>query len=203
MTPSREARIQYALSRRQPDITVVLENVMDPHNIAAVLRSADAVGVAEIYVLNTGQPPRKTWADRSARSADKWIIIHEFTSCEECVLAVRKKYNRLLAAHVGDGSHSLYELDLCAPVALVFGNERHGLTPEMLAACNGSFVIPQVGMVLSLNISVACAICLYEAYRQRLSHHFYDAPRLSDDECRQLYSQWSQPWLARQGKDNK
>ena len=105
--------------------------------------------------------------------------------------AVRKKCDKIFATHLGVESHSLYELDLTQPVALVFGNEHTGVTDECLGLCDGNFIIPQMGMVQSLNISVACAITLYEALRQRNLAGFYDGnPRLPAAEWNALAERW-------------
>ena len=178
MTPKREARVQHALRHRQPDLTIVLENVLDPHNVAAVLRTADAVGVLEICVINDQQSLHKYWGHRSARSAEKWVRVRHFGNAEECVGYLQSMRFALLAAAVGEQSVSLYEVDMCRPVALVFGNEKYGLSAALLSACSGRFTIPQVGMIVSLNISVACAVALYEAYRQRSAAGFYQQKQL-------------------------
>ena len=86
---------------------------------------------------------------------------------------LKHRYHRLLATHLQEGSHSLYELDLAKSTVIVFGNERAGVSAKLLEACDASLFVPQVGMVQSLNISVACAIVLYEAFRQRLSKDLY------------------------------
>ena len=105
--------------------------------------------------------------------------------------AVKKQCDKIYATHLGVESHSLYDLDLTERVALVFGNEHSGVTEECLKYCNGNFIIPQVGMVQSLNISVACAITLYEAFRQRLNAGYYDgSPRLPENDWKGLATKW-------------
>src|SRR5437588_6782895 len=100
MTSERREKIERVLNNRQNDITLVLENVFDPHNISAVMRTCDAVGVQEIYVLNTRIPPHKKWGAKSSSSADKWLTIHQFTDAVECFTALRKKYPRILTTHL-------------------------------------------------------------------------------------------------------
>lgn len=191
MTPERKARIEAVLSYRQPDCTVVLENVHDPHNIAAVMRTCDAVGVQHIYILNTKIPRHKKYGKKSSASASGWLTIHEYQHTNVCFEDLRKRYNKIYATHLGTENNSLlYELNLTEPVALVFGNEHAGVSEEVLALCDGNFIIPQVGMIKSLNISVACAVSLYEAYRQRMLAGFYENTRLSEMEYSTLAARW-------------
>lgn len=191
MTPEREAKIKKVLSLRQAGLAVVMENVHDPHNISAVMRTCDAVGVQDIYILNTMIPRHKKFGKNSSASALGWLTIHEYDNTDECMQAVKVRYHDVFATHLGVKSHSLYDLNLSQNVALVFGNEHAGVTEDCLKYCDGNFIIPQVGMVQSLNISVACAITLYEAFRQRLQAGLYDGtPRLPGDELKALEIKW-------------
>lgn len=190
MTNERRRRIEAVLSKRQNDLTVVLENVFDPHNISAVMRSCDAVGIQEIYVLNTKIPRHKKWGARSSSSAAKWLTIHQFDTAEECFIQLRKKYSSILTTHLSSDAVSLYQLDLSKPTALVFGNEHSGVSDEIRALADGNFLIPQVGMIRSLNISVACAVSLYEAFRQKQNAGHYDQQKLNGEEYSTLIHQW-------------
>ena len=168
MTPERFERLNNVLIKRQPDLTVVLENVFDPHNISAVMRTCDAVGIQDIYILNNKIPPHRKWSSKSSSSAAKWLTIHQFTDAQECFSELRKQYKKIFTTHLSTDAVSLHELDLTEPVALVFGNEHSGVSEEIIAMADGNFIIPQVGIIKSLNISVACAVSLYEAYRQKI-----------------------------------
>lgn len=191
MTPHRAARIEAALRCRQPDLTVVLENVHDPHNISAVLRSADSVGISEVYVIRNELPRYPKFGKRSSAGAIKWLQVREFKEVSACFGALREKYTHILATHLSEEAQSLYDLDLTAPTALVFGNELEGISAEALAHCNGNYIIPQVGLVQSLNISVACAVSLYEAFRQRQLAGFYAGEsRLSLENQAALRAEW-------------
>ena len=190
MTPQRSQRIQSVLAHRQSDLTVVLENVFDPHNISAVMRSCDAVGVQEIYVLNTRIPRHKKWGSRSSSSAAKWLTIHQFENADECFAALREKYTTILTTHLSSDAVSLYRADLTKSTALVFGNEHAGVSDEFRAMADGNIVIPQVGMIQSLNISVACAVSLYEAYRQKAAAGHYSSQKLPAEEYGALAKQW-------------
>jgi len=190
MTPERAKKLLTVLHKRQKDITVVLENVFDPHNISAVMRSCDAIGIGEIYVVTTRTGRHKKWGDRSSASANKWVKVHQYEDLGECISIVKKRYGRILSTHLGENAVSLYELKLAESVALVFGNEHDGISQECLDLSDGNFIIPQAGMIQSLNISVACAVSLYEASRQRLLAGKYDQPQLEESVIKEQAAEW-------------
>ena len=190
MTPERRTKLESVLSKRQNDITIVLENVFDPHNISAVMRTCDAVGVQELYVLNTKIPRHKKWGAKSSSSAAKWLTVYQFENAEECFFELRNKYSKILTTHLSSDALNLYKIDLTQPVALVFGNEHSGVSEEIRKLADGNFIIPQAGIIRSLNISVACAVTLYEAYRQKNLAGHYDKTKLNDDVLRELMDKW-------------
>jgi tRNA (guanosine-2'-O-)-methyltransferase len=190
MTPERKDRLSRVLNKRQMNLSVVLENVFDPHNISAVMRTCDAVGVQEIYVLNTTIPRHKKWGARSSSSAAKWLTVNQFTDAKECIVELRKKHDMILTTHLASDSISLYNIDFTGSVALVFGNEHEGVSPEIRELADGNFIIPQVGIIRSLNISVACAVSLYEAYRQKSNAGQYETSRMGERVYRELLVKW-------------
>lgn len=190
MLSERTEKLLQVLHHRQPDLTVVLENVFDPHNISAVMRTCDAVGIHEVFVLNTRIARHEKFGPRSSSSADRWVTVRQFTDMDECIYAVREKYGRILTTHLSSGAVSLYELDLTLPTALVFGNEHSGCSNEIIARADGNFMIPQVGIIRSLNISVACAVSIYEAYRQKKAAGHYNDARLAEADRQELYRDW-------------
>ncbi len=190
MTPERDERLTAVLNKRQPDITVVLENVFDPHNISAVMRTCDAVGIQDIYILNHKIPPHRKWGEKSSSSAAKWLTIHQFTDPQACFEALRKNYNKIYTTHLSTDAVGLHELNLTQSVALVFGNEHSGVSDEIIVMADGNFIIPQVGIIKSLNISVACAVTLYEAFRQKSIAGHYDQPRLKGEQLDTLRKDW-------------
>ena len=173
LTDQRLQRLTNVANDRQKDLTVILENVHDPHNIGAILRTCDSVGIHEVFIIYTEDrlteenniDPGKT----SSSGSDKWVKVNLYRDITSCFEEVRKRYDNIWATALTDKTKSLYELDLTSSVALLFGNESIGISKEALALADGNFIIPQVGFVQSLNISVACAISVYEAYRQRTS----------------------------------
>ena len=189
-TSQREERIRGVLERRQPDLTVVLESVHDPHNVSAVLRSCDAIGVLRVHTVYTVEDRPATFGRTTSASASKWIEVVHHDSIEACYAALRGEEARILTTALRDDSTSLYDVDLSQRVALVFGNEQRGATDEAVDLADGTIYIPMMGMVESLNISVACAVTLYEALRQRLSSGRYDEPQLTELELRGLTHEW-------------
>lgn len=190
MTPEREERLTSVLNKRQKGLTVVLENVFDPHNVSAVLRTCDAVGIQEVYVLNTKIPRHKKWGFKSSSSATKWLTIHQFTDADECFKMLRSGYSKIVATHLSAGAVSMHQVNFTESIALVFGNEHSGVSNETLARADGNFIIPQVGIIKSLNISVACAVTVYEAMRQRMAAGLYNQPSLPATQITSLRKQW-------------
>ena len=190
MTPERHERLTNVLNKRQPDITVVLENVFDPHNVSAVMRTCDAIGIQEVYILNNKIPPPKKWGYKSSSTASEWLTIHQFTNVDECFTELKNRYKKIYAAHLGEKSTTLHQLNLTEPVALIFGNETFGVSEELTKLVDGTFIIPQVGIIKSLNISVACAVTLYEAFRQKQNAGHYTAPKLRGEQLINLKKEW-------------
>jgi tRNA (guanosine-2'-O-)-methyltransferase len=190
MTPERAGKLTRVLNKRQSDLTVVMENVHDPHNISAVMRTCDAVGIQDIYILNTKIPRHKKFGSKSSSSAAKWMTIHQFTNTEECFDELRKNYQHIYATHLTSNAISLYEIDLTQSTALVFGNEHEGVSEEITKLVDGNFTIPQVGIIQSLNVSVACAVSIYEAFRQKKNAGHYNNPSLSQQRMNELMQQW-------------
>lgn len=193
MTPERHDRLTSVLNKRQPDITVVLENVFDPHNVSAVMRTCDAVGIQDVFILNNRIPPHKKWGYRSSSTANKWLNIHQYTDAESCFTEIRKKYINIYTTHLADDSVEIYDLNLTESIALVFGNETFGVSEEIRKYSNGNFIIPQVGIIKSLNISVACAVTLYEAFRQKKAKGHYLESRMPETQLTALKDQWNIP----------
>ncbi len=178
-TDRRLAWVRQVLEQRQPDLTVVLEDVHDPHNVSAVLRSCDATGVLDVHLVYVHEtPPAKAFHRTTSASAAKWVRTYFHESVDACFEVLRNQGKAIWATFLGETSHDLYDLNLAAPSALVFGNEHRGVSKRVMELADGSVAIPMHGMVESLNISVACAVSLFEAMRQRRSKGLYDTPQL-------------------------
>lgn len=194
MLERRFLRIRAVLERRQPDLTVLLENVHKPHNFAAVLRTGDAVGLLEAHaVVHDGE--LRTSLD-SAAGSHKWVRARFHPSIREAAGRLRGDGFRLLAAHPAPDAVDYREIDFTRPTAILFGQEKDGLTNEALALADATLSIPMVGFVASLNVSVAAAIVLFEAMRQRSAAGFYETPRLDAETFERILFEWSHPRQA-------
>jgi tRNA (guanosine-2'-O-)-methyltransferase len=179
------------LAQRQPDLTVVLENFHDPHNVSAILRSCDGVGVLQAHaVYSIEEPPPGMFARQTSASAAKWVDVERHRSLTDCYQQLRAAGFAILVTSIGPNSRPLYDWDLTGPIALVLGNEMRGVSAEARDMADGAIQIPMVGMVESLNVSVACAVCLYEAFRQRTVAGHYELPKLDPDRLRALEEDW-------------
>lgn len=189
-TEARIAKIKNVLEKRQLDLTVVMENVHDPHNVSAVLRTCDSVGIFEVFLIYHSGQKFPDLSKRSSASAVKWIKLNFFDNVEECFNLLHQRGFKIFTTALTRDSVSLYSLDLTEKVALVFGNEHTGVSELAVTLADGNFRIPQVGMVESLNISVACAVSLYEAFRQRMIKGCYNEPQLTGSDYDILFKQW-------------
>lgn len=189
-TERRLRKIRSVLENRQRDLTVVLENIHDPHNVSAILRSADAVGLREVQVVYTTEK-FPSIGKKSSASAWKWVARRKFQSVEDCYSRLREEGFNIYASKLDPQSKSLFDLNLREKVALVFGNEHRGVSEEAAALADSRFMVPMYGMLESLNVSVACAVTLYEALRQRTAAGRYPKGELSDAEFKRIFEEWS------------
>jgi tRNA (guanosine-2'-O-)-methyltransferase len=190
-TSRRQARVEDVLSRRQKTLTIVLEDVHDPHNASAVLRSCDGVGILDVHLVYVHEePPRRSFARTTSASAAKWVRLHYHDSIEACCAVLREQGFRIFATALGQESVELYDVDFAQPTALIFGNEHRGVSRAAIDGADATLFIPMQGMVESLNISVACAVSLYEAMRQRIAAGMYAQPQLSESELAALEAEW-------------
>jgi tRNA (guanosine-2'-O-)-methyltransferase len=188
-TPSRFAKIDHALTHRQPGLTVVLENIHDSHNVNAILRSCDAVGVMKVHLVYTIESyPKLELA--SASGADKWLEYERHATVEECFTKLRAEGYQILATKLEPSAKQLYDFDLSKKTALVLGNEHRGISDDVVRLSDSLLFIPMMGMAESLNVSVATAVCLFEALRQRRVAGIYDEPQLSPEALRSKRLEW-------------
>ncbi len=185
----RQNKIHQVLIRRQPDLTLVMENIHDPHNVGAMLRTADAAGIHEVNLVYTTQKfPRV--GSKSSSSANKWIGRRKFSSIKECCDQLHREGFQILATRLDGAAKRLYDFDLLKPTAFVFGNEHAGVTDEAAGLADATVYIPMMGMIQSLNVSVACAVTIYEALRQRLEKGVYASPKFNKGELELLLQEW-------------
>jgi tRNA (guanosine-2'-O-)-methyltransferase len=185
----RTDRMEKTLTARQPGLVLVVENIHDPHNIGAILRSCDAVGVMRVmmvYYIESLPEIGKT----SASGAAKWLNFERFRSVNSCYEELRKEGFQILATKIDRNAKELYAYDLTKPTAIVMGNEHRGISKEAAEGADGLMYIPMRGMVESVNVSVASAICLFEAMRQREAAGMYNAPQLSPEVLHSEMESW-------------
>ncbi len=178
----RIEKVRSVLEKRQSTLTCVLENINDPHNVSACVRSMESVGIFEFSVVYHGDQKFPKLGRKSSASARKWVKMKPYRSIEKCYESLRSKGFKIYTTKMDAEARSLYDLDLTEPTAFVFGNEKDGVSEEAAERADGNVLIPQVGFTQSLNISVACAVSVFEAFRQRLAAGIYDRPQLTEDE---------------------
>ncbi|RIH83977.1 tRNA (guanosine(18)-2'-O)-methyltransferase [Calidithermus roseus] len=202
VTPEREHKLRTVLSRRQPDLTVLMEQVNKPHNLSAILRTCDAVGVLEVHAI----PPQKglpvleeaeagkirTYNDTSG-SAAKWVGLRVHPDVPSAFAYLKGQGFRIYATRLSEQATDYRAVDYTQPTCILLGAEKWGVSEEAAALADGHIVIPMLGMVQSLNVSVAAAVILFEAQRQRLEAGLYERPRLSPQQYQAVWEAWSDP----------
>jgi tRNA (guanosine-2'-O-)-methyltransferase len=166
LLPERRARIDEVVAGRTRTLTVVMEAFCDPQNVNAVLRTCEAFGIQEVHAV---EGPMKPY-DRNkkiSQNADKWLDVRRWRSTAECLAHLKAQGFAIYATHLDAGAVPLERLPFAGKVALVFGNESRGVSPEALALCDARYAIPMRGFVQSLNVSVAAAISIAAAVVRR------------------------------------
>ena len=165
LLPRRFERLQAVLNRRMGDLTVVLEAVDKPHNLSAILRTCDAVGVLEAHVVSL--PGRPRTFNKTAKGSQKWVPLHPHPSIEGCLQGLKDQGFRIFGTHLSVDARDYRDCDFTGPSCFLMGAEKWGMSAEALALVDQPLFIPMTGMVQSLNVSVAAATLLFEALRQR------------------------------------
>ena len=194
MTPERFAKLQRALDRRQPDLTVFMDAVNKPHNLSAIIRTADAVGIQRLHAISEGEAIRRH--HMIAGGAKHWVGITLHRSTKAALAALRAEGWRLVAAHLGEKTRDYRDVDYTAKVAVMVGAELVGLSDAAKAAADDHIAVPMHGLGTSLNVSVAVGVILAEAERQRLKAGLYERSRLTAEEREQTLFEWSYPEIA-------
>jgi tRNA (guanosine-2'-O-)-methyltransferase len=195
MTPQRKARIQAIAATRQPDLTVFMERVHKPHNVAAVLRTCDAVGVMRAHAVPAeGGLPK---LNHTSGGAQRWVELQRHTDTASGLEALKGQGFRLYAAHFSDTAVDFRRPDYTQATVIVLGTEKHGVSDETSQCVDQHILIPMHGMAQSLNVSVATALILYEAQRQRQLAGMYEPRPLTEEPWKSLAEGWIQRDLAR------
>jgi len=195
MTPERFRRLREVLDRRQPDLTVLAEGVHKPHNFAAILRSCDAVGVLEVHAVAPAGDPEVPAA--AAAGTAKWVAVHQHGSIDAACESVKSHRFQIIAAHFSDAAVDYRTPDYTRPTALLVGTELYGVSARAAGLADVHVSIPMRGHADSLNVSVATALLLYEAARQREAAGAYARPRLPPEARARRLFEWCYPQIAR------
>ncbi len=188
-TENRLYKIMQVVKSRQHSLKVVLENIHDPHNVSAIFRTCDAVGVPKISLLyNQEEFPRIS--KTSSSSANKWIEKERFKTVAECYSDLRKEGFKIYASLLSKEAVDLYSIDFTQKIAIVLGNEKRGVSEEAAELADEKYYIPMHGMIQSLNVSVAAAVTMYEAQRQRREKGMYDKSELPAEIIESLIDEW-------------
>ncbi len=195
MTPERFAKLRRALERRQPDLTVLADAVHKPHNVSAILRTCDAVGIHRLHAVSPEGPIRRH--HMMAGGSKRWVEIVTHASVADAATGLRADGWQLAAAHAERGARDYRDIDYTKKIAIILGAELYGPSEQALSQADFSIRIPMHGLVESLNVSVAAAVILFEAERQRREAGLYDQPRLDTQEFDRTLFEWAYPDIAR------
>jgi tRNA (guanosine-2'-O-)-methyltransferase len=193
MTPERFAKLRRALARRQPDLTVLADSVNKTHNVSAILRTADAVGIHRVHAIATGGMRRHHMI---AGGTKRFVEVQLHATTAVAIAALRADGFKLVAAHTSPRARDYRDFDYTAKTALVVGAELIGVSAAALEAADAHVAIPMQGLGSSLNVSVATAVILFEAERQRLAGGLYERSRLDVVEHDRTLFEWCYPEIA-------
>lgn len=190
-TEARVQRIDDTLSRKQPTLQVMLDNVHSSQNLSAIIRSSDAVGVLDIY-YSTKEDESLRIHKTITQGAHRWTHRHRVNDSDKVKFLEKKKQEgfQVVVTHLEESAISFRNIDYTKPTLLVMGNEKDGVSPEVIAEATDVIVIPMQGMVQSLNVSVATALILYEAQRQLENAQMYDTPQISHKRREEIKAAW-------------
>jgi tRNA (guanosine-2'-O-)-methyltransferase len=179
LTDDRRTKIDAILDTRLAGVTVALENLHDPHNGAAVLRSVEACGLSELHVAAESFQ----FSSKVSQGCEKWVAIHRRPDFDALAASLVARGFRLYAAVPG-GTLALEEIDVARPAALVFGNEHAGLTGSAQRACHATFGIPMHGFTQSFNLSVSAAVAVHRTAARRRQSLGYPGDLAEEEKTR-------------------
>jgi len=194
MTPKRLKRINAMLDKRQPDLTVCMEGLHKSHNLAAVVRTCDAIGVSDVHAVWKSEETEVRGG--SAAGSQNWIDVHNYHKTADAIAAMKAQGMQILVTNLSDTAVDFREIDYTKPTAIILGQEKFGASDVALALADQDIMVPMVGMVQSLNVSVACSVVLYEAQRQRQLAGMYDKPSLSLERRQRTLFEGGHPIFA-------
>ncbi len=187
----RLARIDEILTRKQPTLQMMLDRVHNSQNLSTLIRTCDAVGVLDIYYSSVSDEMLRIHKTIT-QGAHRWTFRHRVEDADRVrfLQQKRKEGFGVVVTHLNADAVSFREVDYTKPTLIVMGNEKEGVSSELIAEATDVVVIPMQGMVQSLNVSVAAALILYEAQRQRQEAGMYDLPQLSLERREAIKAEW-------------
>ena len=194
MSPERFQKIKDVLNKRQPDVTVILDNVHKPHNIAAILRSCDATGIGSIHSRTKNSQVGLNL--KAASGSNHWVNVNFHNQLSELYKSLLKKNYNIFVANNSENAVDFREVTYTSETAIVLGAELDGVSKDSLSFAEKEIKVPIVGMVESLNVSVTNAVILYEIQRQREEAGLFKSRRLSINEYKNLLFEFSYPEVA-------
>lgn len=195
MTPERYQKLCRTLDLRQPDLTLLTEQIHKPRNIAALVRTSDAVGIHQLHMVWPWDKHRPY--SGTAMGSDRWVDIIRHESMPQAIDALHQKGFQVYAAHFSSTTVDYRSVDYVRPCAIVMGNEKHGVSALAASMVDQHIMIPMMGMVESYNVSVAAAIILAEAQRQRELAGCYQSVQLDPDSYAATFFRWAHPQVAK------
>lgn len=171
MNLERYQRIQEVLKARQADLTLCLEEVHKPNNVSAVIRSADATGIHKVHAV---WPDKMRTLSHTSAGARNWVEVETHDTIEDAMGELKRQGMQVLVTNLSETAVDFRQIDYTKPTAVILGSEKIGVSEQAKALADQDIIIPMVGMVQSLNVSVASAVILYEAQRQRQAAGMYD-----------------------------
>ena len=191
LSEKRKARIDAILRYKQPDLQMFLDDVYSSQNNSAILRSADAVGVLNLFYATHDNRDVKIHKSIT-QGAHRWVSREriDYEQRVEWIASKRAEGMQVVVTALDEWAIGFREVDFTKPTLLVVGNEKDGVSQELIALADQTIKIPMMGMAQSLNVSVATAITLYEAQRQREEAGMYEKPRLSEAEIAEIKDAW-------------
>ena len=201
MVPERFKLLNKILKKRQPDLRVVMDEVHKLHNFSAIVRTCDAIGASDVHYI-----PAETGLKVSsglAQGSQKWVNVNKHKDLHEAISELKEQNFTVVAANFSDNAINCRDYDFTQPTAILMGTELQGVSDKAISLCDHEIFVPMVGMVESLNVSVACAVILYEAQRQREAAGMYNECRITPDNYKHILFEWSYPKIARHCQQNK
>lgn len=196
MTPERYQKFRQVLQKRQPDLTVIADELHKGRNMAAIRRTCDAMGVPEMHAIIPEGFKQKRFAG-TTQGTHKWVRLTKHRHLQDCIQSLRKQSMQVCVADLSEQSVDYRQVDFTKPTAILMGAEVTGVSDAALAAADVHFHVPMLGLVESLNVSVACALILSEAIRQRELAGMLDYSRYSEQEIQHFAFEWGYPKIQR------